>query len=145
LKIYVGGTFSAQERLRAEAETLHKLGHEITSSWLREASKPESLTYDQWMFQLSSKDVAEVFASDCLIMDLDGASTSGGRYVEWGVACHPLSTILRLTVGGRAHVESEAGYAYGCFNHLAHGMFVNWDNVRAYLEINHNTKNRGAS
>lgn len=132
MKIYVSGTFTDQARLRLEAIKLLGEGHEVTGSWLQESKKPEQLSYDEWMFHLATKDVAEVFAADCIICDLDNPSTSGGRYVEWGVACHPRSTMLRFTVGGAIH--KEGSYVYGCFNHLAHKTFRNWDEVHAYLK-----------
>lgn len=132
MKIYVSGTFTAQERLREEAHRLRCLGHEITGTWLHETRKPDHLSYDQWMVQLATKDVAEVFASDCIIVDLDGESTSGGRYVELGVACHPTSTMLRYTVGGR--IAKGSTKPYGCFNHLVHRHFDNWAEAIDFLE-----------
>jgi hypothetical protein len=102
------------------AEQLRMQGHEITSTWLHETSQPAHLSEVEWMGRLGFKDVAEVFASDCIILDLDEASTTGGRYVEWGVACHPLSLIKRYTVGKNN---------YGCFNQLADKHFANWDDV----------------
>jgi hypothetical protein len=117
MRIYISGSFVAQQRLRPIAEALRLKGHEIISSWLNEATQPEHLGEDDWQRRLGYKDVAEVFASDCLILDLDEVSTTGGRYVEWGVACHPLSMIKRYTVGvNRA----------GCFNQLADAHFDSW-------------------
>lgn len=129
MKIYVSGTFTDQTRLAKRAAELQALGHTITSSWLYETNKPDNLSYDQWMFQLGYKDVGEVFSSDCIVLDQDGNSTSGGRYVEWGVACHPHSMVLRVTVGGKACDQSEMGYVYGCFNHLAHLHYPTWDQL----------------
>jgi len=125
MKIYVSGTFTAQQRLRKEAQRLHEKGHEVVSSWVFEQQKPEHMDYDTWMLRLASKDVSEVFSADCVIMDLDEASTSGGRYVEWGVASHPLSMKRRLLVGGKA--ADGSALPYGCFNHLCDKYYPNWD------------------
>lgn len=132
MKIYVGGTFKDQKRLRAEAAKLMDEGHEITGSWLQESCQPHHLTYDEWMLQLGLKDVAEVVRADCLITDLDGESTSGGRYVEWGVASHPSSTMLRFLVGGK--MTDKGSLPYGCFNYLAHKHFKDWAEVHEYMK-----------
>lgn len=132
IKIYVSGTFADQKRLRELGEQLLQRGHELTSSWLQETKQPENLSYDDWMHQLAAKDVAEVFRSDCIIMDLNGTSTSGGRYVEWGVASHPTSPILRYLVGAKPAEKSM--YPYGCFNLLAHRYFQDWDELLKFLD-----------
>jgi len=138
MKIYVSGTFTAQARLRSMAEKLWELGHEITGSWLHETTKPSHLTYDQWMLQLAVKDVAEVVRADCIIMDVNGDSTSGGRYTEWGVASHPSGTMLRYVVGGKKAADSAM--PYGCFIHLAHRHFESWDDLFAYFQVNHGVR-----
>lgn len=135
MRVYVSGSFTEQARLRAEAARLHLLGHVITGTWLHENDKPRAMSYDDWMLMLGTKDVAEVFASEAIIMDLDGASTSGGRYTEWGVAVHPRSELLRYVVGGKKHAGSRL--PYGCFIHLAHRYFDSWDDVISYFSINH--------
>ena len=124
MKIYVSGTFTAQKRLREQAERLFHLGHEITSTWLTEVAKPDHLSEDEWLFRLATKDVAEVFASDCIIMDIEGKSTSGGRYTEWGVASHPRDAKLRYIVGPMER---------GCFQRLADRHFETWDELIAFL------------
>jgi hypothetical protein len=135
VKIYVSGTFTAQQRLAAMAHRLREMGHEITGSWLQESSKPAHLTYDQWMAHLGSKDVAEVFRADCIIMDVTDASTSGGRYTEFGVAAHPSSTMLRYVVGGE--LAKGSAMPYGCFIHLAHRYFPTWEDVFEFFAANH--------
>ena len=87
------------------------------------------------MLQLAVKDIAEVFKADCIIMDVDNPSTSGGRYVEWGVASHPTSTLLRYLVGGKPAKSSAK--PYGCFVHTAHQYFPTWEDLIAYLKITH--------
>ena len=128
MRIYISGAFTEQARLRPHAEALRALGHDVVSSWLYEPAKPNHLGKKAWYHALATKDVAEVFASDCIIMDLDGESTTGGRFTEWGVACHPGSMRLRFLVGG-------AGKE-GVFLMLAHAQFAEWSDLLEYLGSN---------
>lgn len=131
MKVYVSGTFTSQERLRDRADALRRLGHEITSTWVYETARPAHLNNTAWNEELADKDIAEVFAADCIILDRDGTSTTGGRYVEWGIACYPGALKLRYTVGG----ESD-----GVFDHKRHQHFKSWDELLAYFQINHSTR-----
>lgn len=124
MKIYVSGTYNAQKRLRERASELFHLGHKITGSWLQESTKPEVLSEKDWHRQLAVKDLAEVAAADCIILDLDGASSSGGRYVEWGFALGRFD-MLKITVG-----END----WGVFNRLADLHFKDWDELLTYFK-----------
>ena len=132
MKIYVSGTFTSQARLRPMADHLRKLGHEITGTWLYEAQRPGHLAPPHWRTALANKDIAEVYGAECIVLDLNDESTTGGRYTEWGVACHPTSLMLRYTVGGDQHKLE------GVFMAKAHRHFENWDELFAYFEVNHN-------
>jgi hypothetical protein len=125
MKVYVSGSFSEQARLREEANSLRAMGFDVISTWLYEPQRPSHLNENDWNRALADKDVAEVFASDILILDLDGTSTTGGRYTEWGVACYPGSIRRRYIVGG-------AGKA-GVFHTLAHARFLDWEELRAVV------------
>ena len=129
MRVYVSGTFSAQARLRPHADALRKLGHEIVGTWLYEAARPAHLNGDEWNAALADKDVAEVFAADCIILDLDGESTTGGRYTEWGIALYPGSMRRRYAVGGKGKD--------GVFLSKAHRRFETWDDLLAYFEVVH--------
>ena len=129
LKVYVSGTFTSQERLREKADILRKDGHDIVSTWLYEAPRPAHLNTYTWNQALADKDIAEVFAADCIILDLDDASTTGGRYVEWGLTCHPGSLRLRYLVGGK---DKD-----GVFLTKAHKRFDTWQDLFRYFSIHH--------
>ena len=129
MRVYVSGTFTSQARLRPHADALRKLGHEIVGTWLYEAAKPAHLNDGEWNTALAQKDISEVFAADCIILDIDGESTTGGRYTEWGVACYPGSLRRRYVVGGK---EKS-----GVFLSLAHRRFDSWDDLLAYFEVAH--------
>jgi hypothetical protein len=131
MKVYISGTFTAQARLRPWADRLWQLGHEVTSSWLHETKHPAHLRVEEWNGVLADKDVSEVCASDCLILDLDGESTTGGRYTEWGLVLYPGSMRLRFTVGGTEEVLKNA-----VFISKAHRRFATWDDLIAYFKEN---------
>ena len=132
MRIYVSGTFTSQSRLRPMADRLRQRGHDITSTWLYETAKPATLNTAEWNLALADKDIAEVFAAECIILDLDGESTTGGRYTEWGVACYPGSLRRRYIVGGTDDKRKN-----GVFLAKAHRQFENWDDLLAYFEVNH--------
>lgn len=129
MRIYISGTFTSQNRLRPFADNLRALGHTLTSSWLYESARPAQLNTQDWNRALAEKDIAEVFAADCIILDLFGESTTGGRYTEWGIACYPGSLMKRYTVGP---VEKT-----GVFLAMAHRHFPTWDELFAYFAVNH--------
>ena len=111
------------------ADRLRQQGHDIVSTWLYEDAKPATLNDDEWNLALANKDIAEVFAADCIILDLDGESTTGGRYTEWGIACYPRSLRRRYLVGGADKS--------GVFFSQAHRRFDNWDDLLAYFQVAH--------
>jgi hypothetical protein len=123
LKIYISGSFTEQVRLRAEADKLWHRGHVITSTWLQEVKKPLSLYEDEWDRCLAVKDLAELAAAECIILDVDGKSTTGGRYVEWGFALGRYN-MLKIVVGQDTK---------GVFNTLADKSVDSWDNLMVYL------------
>lgn len=121
MKIYVSGSFSEQARLRAEADKLWQAGHAVTGTWLQEVKKPEFLYLEEWERCLAVKDLAELAAADCIILDVDGTSTTGGRYVEWGYALGQHS-MFKVVVG------KNLG---GVFNTLADMSFNSWTDLLA--------------
>jgi len=133
MRIYVSGTFLSRERLRPHAEALRAMGHEITGDWLHEPARPAQLNDREWNRVLAEKDIAQVYAAECIVLDLDGESTTGGRYVEWGVACYPGSMRRRYIVGG-------VGKVHGVFDHMAHRRFDSWADLLAYFQMAHATR-----
>lgn len=130
MKIYISGSYAEQKRLRARAAELHALGHQITGTWLNEVQQPSHLTEEEWHRSLGIKDLTEVAAADCIIMDNDGTSTSGGRYVEWGFAIGRFN-MLKILVG-KSH--------YGVFTHLADKAFVSWGEAMDYFQKEHDAR-----
>lgn len=104
------------------------MGHEVVSTWLDEVAKPEGMEEREFHRTLAIKDIAEVFSADCIILDLDEPSTTGGRSVEWGVALAPRQAKLKYVVGLNR---------YGVFYQLADQQFTNWDQLFTYFETHH--------
>lgn len=127
MKIYISGTYAEQKRFREYASRLFLLGHKVTGTWLHETSKPSYLSEDEWFRQLAVKDLCELSEADVIIMDEDGKSTSGGRYVEWGYALGRFD-MLKFLVCEKV---------YGVFQQLADKHFTNWDDVIKYIEENY--------
>ncbi len=105
----------------------------MTSSWLHEKNRPSHLTQDEWYRSLAVKDLVDVAAADCIIMDTDGVSTTGGRYVEWGFALGRYN-MLKILVGEKRE---------GVFTTLADHSFSGWDEVLDYLKEKHGTTRTG--
>ena len=128
MDIYLSGSYSSQQRLKVEAQRLQLLNHNITSTWLNEGQKPDHLSEDQWFKDLALKDLSDLSSADCIIMDCEGTSTTGGRYVEWGFALGRFG-MLKLLVG----LPTK-----GVFTQLADQAFLNWNDVITYFEKEHN-------
>ena len=129
MKIYISGAYGEQKRLREVAGQLFALGHQITGTWLSEVQKPEALTEKEWHRCLAVKDLAEVASADCIITDLDGTSSSGGRYVEWGYALGR-HNMLKIIVGKND---------WGVFNRLADHSFTDWAHLIEYFKENYHS------
>lgn len=124
MNIYVSGTYNEQTRLREEANKLFKLGFTITSTWLHESRQPSHLTQEQWYKNLALKDLVDLASADCIILDVDGISSTGGRYVEWGFAIGR-SNMLKIVVGDQQPAV---------FGQLADLSFIDWNNLLIYFK-----------
>lgn len=130
MKVYTAATFSEQKRIRQYKEKLIVLGHSVLSTWLEEQVKPEGMTDEQFGKKMAAKDLREIAAADCFILDLENPSRTMGKMVETGfaLATHKLIYVVApgetLTTG---HI----------FLHLADKIFTSWDELFAYFETNH--------
>ena len=86
MKIYTAATFTEQKRIRENKEKLFQLGHTVTATWLEEQVKPEGMSDEQFRRKMAAKDLQEIAASDCLILDLEKPSITSGKMVEAGFA-----------------------------------------------------------
>lgn len=126
MKVYLAGSFQSQKRLRPLRDKLWEMGHEVIGTWLDECAKPEEMTPAIFDKQLAMKDLTEVRAADCLILDLIDPSTTGGRTVEWGYAL------------GHAKLRYIVGEERECiFFRLADIAFADWEALFEHFEENH--------
>jgi nucleoside 2-deoxyribosyltransferase len=130
LKIYTAATFSEQHRIRQHKEKLIQLGHSVLSTWLEEQIKPLGMTDEQFGRKMAAKDLQEIAAADCIILDLENPSKTSGKMVEWGFALakHKLAYV----------VAPEGTMTKGhIFQLLADKVFTSWDELFVYFEENH--------
>lgn len=123
MKIYTAATFSEQKRIRQHKEVLIQAGHNVLSTWLEEQVKPAGMTDDQFGKKMAAKDLQEIRAADCLILDLESPSKTMGKMVEFGFALanHKLIYAVGTPPAGSIFVL------------LADKVFANWDELFAYF------------
>lgn len=127
IRIYCAATFSEQDRIRQYKEKLFKMGHVVISSWLDEQIKPVGMTEKQFAVKMANKDLREIMAADCFILDTKNPSKTAGKMVETGfaIANHKLFYVV-------GDVPDEAIF---CF--LADKMFKDWDELFEFFETYH--------
>ena len=121
MKIYISATFENRNRIRPYRDVLWHLGHEITSTWLDEVAKPVVMAERIFRKKLALKDVAEIVASDAII--LDTFNKSQGKCVEFGIALGRFQSKLLFTVGPKACI----------FYELADENFKTWKECLLYF------------
>lgn len=124
MNIYISGAFDQRSVLRPYASLLFNQGHHVTSTWLTEQAKPAALTLDQWHKATALRDIADISSAECIILDLTGKSTTGGRYVEWGYA---------IGRGSMLKVLINPEGVTGVFDSLSDLVFPNWNECLTYL------------
>ena len=133
MKIYTAATFSQQQRIRQNKEQLLKLGHSVLSTWLEEQIKPEGMTEEQFGKKMANKDLREIQAADCFILDLEAPSTTMGKMVEFGFALANHKLVYVVAPNGtltKGHI----------FCLLADRIFGSWDELFKHFEVAHKSK-----
>lgn len=130
MKIYTAATFTEQKRIRGNKEKLFQLGHSVVATWLEEQVKPEGMTDEQFRRKMAAKDLQEIAAADCFILDLEKPSVTMGKMVETGFA---------LAKHKLTYVVAPEGTLTGghIFLLLADRIFTSWDELFEYFKINH--------
>jgi hypothetical protein len=121
MKIYVAGSFVDREAIREQASRLWPLGHEVTSTWLHEVAKHETMSQDEFMRKIAIKDIAEVMMADLII--LDNKQSTGGKNCEWGLGLGSYQKKQLWLIGDPSNV----------FHYLADRFFDSWDEVIANM------------
>jgi nucleoside 2-deoxyribosyltransferase len=130
MKIYTAATFGEQNRIRGHKETLFTLGHSVLSTWLEEQIRPNGMTDEQFGKKMAIKDLQEIAAADCFILDLENPSKTMGKMVETGFA---------LAKHKLFYVVAPKGTLTGghIFLFLADKIFESWTDLFAFFKDNH--------
>ena len=123
MKIYLAGSFTSRFDLRPIRDRLWELGHDVVSTWLDESIPTPGMTRETFERKLGLKDLVESAMADLVIVDLLAPSTTGGRYVEYGLALGRFQRQLVWLVGPLT----------GVFHYLADEHFDSWAECLAYL------------
>ena len=133
IKIYTAATFSEQKRIRGHKETLFQLGHSVLSTWLEEQVKPEGMMDAEFGRKMANKDLQEINAADCFILDLENPSKTMGKMVETGFALAKHKLFYLVAPEGTL----TGGHI---FMLLADKIFSSWDDLFSYFKEHHATK-----
>ena len=130
MKIYTAASFVEQKRIREMKEKLIQMGHTVVSTWLEEAVRPDGMTLEQFERKMAIKDLQEVAAADCVILDVEKPTKTSGKMVEVGFALakHKLIYIVGVPP------------AHAIFLSLADKHFESWDLLFQYFEETHKTE-----
>lgn len=106
------------------------MGHSTLSTWLDEQIKPAGMTDEQFGKKMATKDLQEIAACDCFILDMASPSTTMGKMVEAGfaIAKHKLFYV----------VDPNGDISKGhIFMLLADNIFKSWDELFQYFREYH--------
>lgn len=129
MKIYTAASFVEQKRIREMKEQLIQQGHTVLSTWLEEAVRPDGMSEEQFETKMAIKDLQEVSAADCVILDTASPSKTSGKMIEVGFA---LAKHKLLYVVGQI-------IPHAIFLHLADEHFADWNELFEYFKENHKT------
>lgn len=127
MKIYTAATFVEQKRIRQHKEQLIQLGHNVLSTWLEEQVKPGGMTDEQFGRKMAAKDLQEIRAADCVILDLENPSKTMGKMVEFGFALAHHKLIYAVGVPPTGSI----------FVLLADRTFATWEELFTYFKEIH--------
>lgn len=90
MKFYIGARYGRKDEALELAIQLERLGHEITSTWIRQEEDEMGYTAEEGTTQqMAIKDVEEIGDAEAFIALSELESNPwgrGGRHVEFGVA-----------------------------------------------------------
>lgn len=130
IKIYTAASFVEQARIRAMKETLIQMGHSVLSTWLEEQVRPDGISEAQFERKMAMKDLQEVAAADCIILDTASPSKTSGKMIEVGFALakHKLIYVVGTPI------------PHAIFLSLTDGQFPDWDTMFDHLRKYHPTE-----
>lgn len=124
MKIYIASTFESRAELRPIRDELHRLGHEVVSTWLDEPDGDGYTMSQAHLVALANRDLYEIAGVDLFILCTLFENNRGGREVEFGYAL------------SNAGVVWIVGPERNIFHTLADQRFDNWTECfRAFGEL----------
>ena len=124
VRIYIASFFNTKERLLPERDKLRAAGHEVISSWLKEAPNPTATIHSYAPEELTSyayRDLGEISIADVLIIDTIDETPRGGREVELGFALAHKLFVIRV------------GPVRNVFHYLVNVAFDDWPEVHEFF------------
>lgn len=103
-KFYIASRWSKIRQMRAYANRLQDLGHEVVSTWIfRTDQNVEDLETPE-AEQVAVEDLQDVLRSDCVLLfaEQPRTPTRGGRMVEMGIAIGAGKNVI--CIGGKENV-----------------------------------------
>ncbi len=122
-RIYLAGSFTRRAELRDIAYALEARGHSITSGWVFGTEAEDDLTPDA-AERIAAENVRDVRDAGLLMLFAGTPSTTGGMWVELGIA---LALSIPITIVG--------AMPPGVYGHLADDRVETWDQALADLDI----------
>lgn len=106
MKIYLAARVGRQAELKSYRDTLERIGHKVTSTWLDEDLTVEQDRTAEARLEVCLRDLIDLGNADCLISFTEDPNTSlgkrGGRHVEFGIALQAGKKLI--VVGYRENV-----------------------------------------
>lgn len=102
MRIYIAAKYSRREELRGLLARVEALGHECTSTWIRNGEDSEA----QWR-ESAELDVADVRRAEALLFvgqPRGSENRGGGRWFEFGLAWGAGKRCLAVIDGGHESV-----------------------------------------
>lgn len=122
-RLYLAAKFERRLIIRDKADELWKAGYEILSTWIYESAKPPWMSHQEFFRKLAMKDLTEVSAADCIILDTAEDSERGGKEAEWGYGVGQWHKKLLIVVGPKRSV----------FHELCDYHFPDWETGMGFL------------
>lgn len=111
MRLFLAGSWNAKEHLRAARTMCEEAGHEVTSTWLDEP--PIDTSNPFLMKVMGLNDWHDVKRAGMLVMFREWESTSGGMFVEMGIALErgmPIAGVGKPNTGVYDHLPEVVWY-----------------------------------
>ena len=119
MNVFIAGAFTARGRLREHRQVIRDLGHVCTCSWMDELKETWPDFEDS--ARQAIRDMIEIKACDCFILDTIDPSTFGNSYTEFGFSL------------GRMHPRYVVGPFRNHYQLLCTRRFEGWEQFHEFF------------